>query len=375
MDEQNFLYRSLQCFGRQVKPLASFAIVNTHQSTHDTRGRLWPVLLRVIHKTCAPAVPSMIRSISMNNIISLFHCYLVSYSIGHILSYNSCNNLCVCVIVFRKNAPYYLLITVKMTARDAYWFVANKKKILKNPTQAKLQSSSSAYYSPLLDIGLSNLSPCHSIFDYSHPALASRPAQIVTPPGLRASYTTFTKTRSPLQNSFTPAVIVSTADMASPLPHQHANTVCYVYDFSSLPEHLVSDSIPQRNPEHSSFHSSLSDLKLVDQPCRECPLLSSVCQDCKQKYILKFKKWRPKNTSSRRHLTRKRPHRNQKKQRNTNPYLAQKECSRIDRCDLCIFSHPAINRVVIQSITCVSDNGLRKLFEISIRERVFMIPS
>jgi hypothetical protein len=38
-------------------------------------------------------------------------------------------------------------------------------------------------------------------FGYSHPAPASRPAQMVTPPGLRASYTTFTETRSPHQNS------------------------------------------------------------------------------------------------------------------------------------------------------------------------------
>jgi hypothetical protein len=83
---------------------------------------------------------------------------------------------------------------------------------------------------------------------------SSRPAQFITPPGL--SYTSFTYTRSPLQNSLFQAVVVSTADMAS-LPLQHANTVCYVGDFSSLPDHLVSDSIPQRNSEHSSFHSSL----------------------------------------------------------------------------------------------------------------------
>jgi hypothetical protein len=51
--------------------------------------------------------------------------------------------------------------------------------------------------------------------------------------------------------------------MASPLLLQHANTVCYVGDFISLPDYLNSDSIPQRNPEHSSFHSSLSDLELV----------------------------------------------------------------------------------------------------------------
>jgi hypothetical protein len=53
-------------------------------------------------------------------------------------------------------------------------------------------SSSSAHYSPLMEIALSNFSSSRSIFGYSHPAPASRPAQIVTPPGLRASYTTFT---------------------------------------------------------------------------------------------------------------------------------------------------------------------------------------
>jgi hypothetical protein len=115
-------------------------------------------------------------------------------------------------------------------------------------------SLSSAHHSPLLDIGLSNFSLSRSILGYSHPAPASRSAQIVTPPGLKASYTTFTETRPPLQNSFTPAVVGSTADMASPLLLQHTNTMCYVGDFSFLRNYLVSDS--QRNPEHSSFHSS-----------------------------------------------------------------------------------------------------------------------
>jgi hypothetical protein len=48
------------------------------------------------------------------------------------------------------------------------------------------------------DLGLSNFSPSRSIFGYSHPAPASRPAQIVPAPGLRGSYTTFTVTRYPL---------------------------------------------------------------------------------------------------------------------------------------------------------------------------------
>jgi hypothetical protein len=92
---------------------------------------------------------------------------------------------------------------------------------------------------------------------------------------LRASYTSFIETRSPLKISFTSAVVGSTVN---PLPLQRVNTVCYVGDFSFLPDHLLSDPIPQRNPEQSSFHSSLSDLELVDQPCRECPRLGSVCQ-------------------------------------------------------------------------------------------------
>jgi hypothetical protein len=79
--------------------------------------------------------------------------------------------------------------------------------------------------------------------------------------------------RSLLQNSFTPAVIGSTSDMASPLPLQHANMVCYFGDFSSL---LVSDSYPQRNHEHSSFHSPLCDLELWTS---RAVSLGSVCPD------------------------------------------------------------------------------------------------
>jgi hypothetical protein len=100
-------------------------------------------------------------------------------------------------------------------------------------------SSSSVHYSPPLDIGLSNFSLSPSLFGYSHPAPASRSAQIVSSPGLRASYTTFTETRSTLQKSFTPVVIGYTADMASPLPLQNSNTVCYFDDFRSLSDHLT----------------------------------------------------------------------------------------------------------------------------------------
>ncbi|RVE46148.1 hypothetical protein evm_009222 [Chilo suppressalis] len=127
-----------------------------------------------------------------------------------------------------------------------------------------------AYPSPLLDIGLSNCTPLRSILGYSHPAPASHLAQIVTPPCLRTSYTTFAKTRSPLQNSSTPTVIGSSANMASPLPLQLTNPVGYVDNSGSLSDYLISDAILQRNAEHSPFHSALSDFEPVDQPYRQC---------------------------------------------------------------------------------------------------------
>jgi hypothetical protein len=59
----------------------------------------------------------------------------------------------------------------------------------------------------------------------SHPASRRRSSEMKLR-GLRTSYTTFTETRSPLQNSVTPTtVVITTADMASP-PLQRTNTVC-----------------------------------------------------------------------------------------------------------------------------------------------------
>jgi hypothetical protein len=90
-------------------------------------------------------------------------------------------------------------------------------------------------------------SSLQSTAGHRHLQFLATSLDLVTPPGLRASCTTFTETQFPLQNSFNPAVVGSTANMASPLPLQHANTVCYVGDLSSLPVHVLSDSNPQRN--------------------------------------------------------------------------------------------------------------------------------
>jgi hypothetical protein len=53
---KNLLSRIPPCFQRHVKllVLAAFAVV-THQSALGPRG-VWPVLLEVFHKACAPAV-------------------------------------------------------------------------------------------------------------------------------------------------------------------------------------------------------------------------------------------------------------------------------------------------------------------------------
>ncbi|PZC83249.1 hypothetical protein B5X24_HaOG208013 [Helicoverpa armigera] len=48
--------------------------------------------------------------------------------------------------------------------------------------EADPNPSSSAYRTPLLDIGLSKCTPLISIFGFSHPAPASRLAQVITPP-------------------------------------------------------------------------------------------------------------------------------------------------------------------------------------------------
>jgi hypothetical protein len=44
---------------RQAVPV-EFAKVNTHQPALGPRGGLWPVLLMVIHNTCAPEVGTLI---------------------------------------------------------------------------------------------------------------------------------------------------------------------------------------------------------------------------------------------------------------------------------------------------------------------------
>uniref|UniRef100_A0A2H1VCD9 SFRICE_016620 n=1 Tax=Spodoptera frugiperda TaxID=7108 RepID=A0A2H1VCD9_SPOFR len=144
-------------------------------------------------------------------------------------------------------------------------------------TAKNKRQSSSAYSSPLLDIGLPNCSPLCSITSDSHPAPASHPAQIVTPPRLGASYTTFTETRSPLQDSLTPTVVGPAANMAGPLPLQLADPVGYVDHLGSLPNHFVSNAIPERDTEHSPFHSPLSDFEFVDQSSRKCPRFGTVC--------------------------------------------------------------------------------------------------
>ena len=82
--------------------------------------------------------------------------------------------------------------------------------------------------------------PSDLILVYSHPASTSHLTKIVVPPSLRASYLTFADSRSPLENMSTPAIVISTANMACPLTLQLAESVGYV-------DHI-------RSPRHCRFN-------------------------------------------------------------------------------------------------------------------------
>jgi hypothetical protein len=112
-------------------------------------------------------------------------------------------------------------------------------------------SSSSTHYSPRLAIGLSNCSPSRSIFSYLHLVPASRSAQIITAP------------EGVLHYVYLDAVSISELVYPSGLrllwpTHCHFSMLVLCAMSVTLVFcriHLISDSILQRNPEHSSFHS------------------------------------------------------------------------------------------------------------------------
>lgn len=64
-----------------------------------------------------------------------------------------------------------------------------------------------------------------------------------------------------LREPFSPAVNGSSSDVACSLPFQRANSSCYVGYTHSSADFLITDSISQRNPEHSLLHSTMSDNK------------------------------------------------------------------------------------------------------------------
>jgi hypothetical protein len=120
-------------------------------------------------------------------------------------------------------------------------------------------SSLSAHYSPLLDIGLSNLAPSHSISGYSHPAVLRKSSLHLAwgRPTLRLPRRSLhSRTRLPQRLSLLRLIWPA---------HCHFRILirCAMSVTSSLPDHLVSDSNSQRNTEHNSFHSSLCDPELA----------------------------------------------------------------------------------------------------------------
>ncbi|CAH2102499.1 unnamed protein product [Euphydryas editha] len=114
---------------------------------------------------------------------------------------------------------------------------------------------SSAYSSPLLDVGLPKLAPDIPAFRNPHPANTGNPAKIVGPAGRRASHTAFANTWSPLQDTSAPTAIGPTTQVTSPLPLQRANPLGYVGHFGSLADSLISDPIFERNDDDGACRS------------------------------------------------------------------------------------------------------------------------
>jgi hypothetical protein len=123
---------------------------------------------------------------------------------------------------------------------------------------SQFTSSSSAHYDLLLDMAMSTMAvPSLTV---RHLARSLATGIQLMPAILRKSSLLLAcvlhyiyLTRSPLQNSFTPAVVGSTADMGNQLLLQRANTVCYIGDFSFRPYHLVRIRSRRETPSIALF--------------------------------------------------------------------------------------------------------------------------
>ncbi|CAG4966887.1 unnamed protein product [Parnassius apollo] len=115
--------------------------------------------------------------------------------------------------------------------------------------------------------------PQSTVLSHLHPSTSCISYQVVIPSSGGSPYTTPTGTRLPLENLSSPSVIGSSSYMAGPLPLQLTNPLGYVGHSGFTADILISESIPQRNSEHSLLHSSLSDLERPHTASSEGPRL------------------------------------------------------------------------------------------------------
>ena len=101
--------------------------------------------------------------------------------------------------------------------------------------------------------------------------------EVVGPSGRWPSHAALSHiTWSPIQYFFTSSAVHSSHYAACPLPLQLDNPLGYVDDLCFSTNFLVSDSITQRNPEHSPLHNPLSDFELFRKACCKRPRFPSV---------------------------------------------------------------------------------------------------
>lgn len=111
-----------------------------------------------------------------------------------------------------------------------------------------LSSSSLARVSPLLDIGLFFALPRRSLLDRLDPVPPCMALDVISPSELRSANLSLGLFGSPLHQRFDPLVVVP-CHMTSPLPFGPRYSFHHVCDSCSSPDFLVTDSVPQADPQ------------------------------------------------------------------------------------------------------------------------------
>ena len=123
----------------------------------------------------------------------------------------------------------------------------------KNSEHYNSSSSSLARSRPLLDIGLLHTFPTASILSTQYPISAGLPLDIVSSSCVWAPDTSSSFFGSPLRYHLCSLYIIS-GEVPCLAPFISSNALYDVRNSSVVPNDLVSNSVPQADPQHCTFH-------------------------------------------------------------------------------------------------------------------------